>query len=56
MVKGWAFHLEEHDIDMRIILADTADWFQMTSLRLAVLTLCEDSDALCIWAFSFYFS
>lgn len=32
MAKRWAFRLEEHDIDMRIILADTADWFQMNLL------------------------
>ena len=55
-IKGWAFHLEEHETEIRIILADAAGWYQITSLSLTVLMFCEDSDALCIWAFSFYFS
>lgn len=47
-IQKWAFHLEEHEIVMRIIPADVAVWYQITSLSLAVLMLCADFDAFCI--------
>jgi len=47
-IKRWAFKFEEHEFGIRVILADAAGWYQSPSLSLAVLVLCEDSDAICV--------